>query len=184
MEANEHIFLIGFSGSGKTTVGTHLARRLDLAFVDTDAIIEKRAGRTIRQIFATAGEREFRRLERDTISELAGDTRVSRVIALGGGAFQSSSNRRTVAASGRTVYLSCSAREIYRRLKHNTDRPLLHSARAGEGPNRRNMQQKIASLLAGRRYNYRKADITVSTTNRSPADAVRIIQQKLRRFDV
>jgi len=179
-----HIFLIGFSGSGKTTVGTLLARHLGRSFLDTDALIEKQAGMSIRDIFASNGEPEFRRLEEKVITELAAQTRPEHVVALGGGAFENATNRRTTAAAGRIVYLSCSAREIHRRLKLHTDRPLLQPDRAGERAGRPELHKKIASLLATRRNNYRKAELTVSTTNRTPANVVKLIRYKLRSCDV
>ena len=169
------IFLIGFSGSGKSTVGPLLARRLNAEFIDTDTVIEEQAGRTIAHIFAVDGEAAFRSLETDLIRQLAGNPPSVRVIALGGGAFQNPGNRELIAASGITVYLQCTAREIYRRLKHAGDRPLLN-ARSGPVT-----METITGLLATRREAYRMADLTVATSSRTAAEAAEMIETRIRK---
>jgi len=169
------IFLIGFSGSGKSTVGPLLAQRLNAEFIDTDTLIEEQTGRTIAQIFAADGEVAFRSLETDLICQMAGNVPSVRVIALGGGAFQSPGNRELISASGVTVYLQCAVRELYRRLKSATDRPLLN-ARSGPVT-----IETIAGLLATRRKAYRMADLTVATSSRTAAEAAEMIETRIRK---
>lgn len=174
-EPAQHIFLIGFSGSGKSTVGPILARRLKLGYHDTDVTIEKRARRTIRQIFAGNGERFFRELERKLIISLAAKRKAS-VIALGGGALQSGKNISLIKSSGKLIYLSCSIREICRRIRKTVDRPMLDIRKPGESAQR----AQVVKLMNQRRKQYALADLTVSTTNRTPAQAVARIIEKLK----
>jgi len=173
-DTSRTIFLIGFSGSGKSTVGPLLARRLNAQFLDIDSMIEAQTRKKIAELFAHEGETVFRTLERDLIRQISGNDRSARVIALGGGAFQDRGNRQLLLASGVTVYLQCSVREIYRRLRQSVDRPLLATESASPG------RDKIAALLAARRDTYRLADITVSTSSRTPKETVDLIDMKLK----
>jgi shikimate kinase len=115
--------LVGMPGSGKSTVGRQLARRLGIAFVDSDAEIEARIGTTIREWFALHGEQAFRDVEQDLIEELS--TREDIVLATGGGAVLRPSNRDALHSRTHVLYLRSSPEEIFRRLKHDTQRPLL-----------------------------------------------------------
>ena len=117
-----NIVITGFMGTGKTTVGQRLARRLKREFVDMDAVIEARAGMTIPQIFARRGEDEFRALERRLIYELA--LRNGLVIATGGGALIDEAIRDTMIRSGLVVCLNASKADIRERLEENANRPL------------------------------------------------------------
>ncbi len=110
-------------GCGKSTVGRHLARQLNLRFVDTDADIEQRIGMPIRDYFEQHGEAAFRDVEQDaidTLSELAGV-----VLATGGGAVLRPSNRDALHSRSHVFYLRATPEELYRRLRHDTQRPLL-----------------------------------------------------------
>ncbi|MDF1544589.1 MAG: shikimate kinase [bacterium] len=167
------IFLIGFSGSGKSTIGPKLAKRLRLDFFDTDQLIEKRCKKSIPRIFDEDGEKFFRQLESEVIESLS-RKRKAAVVALGGGAFQSRNNRAVVADIGVSIYLSCSVRELYRRLSHATDRPLI----TGRG-----RAAKIKLLLNTRTANYRKADLSCSTSERSVAESVTRIIKLLKGFN-
>jgi shikimate kinase len=113
-------------GSGKTTVGRQLARRLRLPFFDSDHVIEERLGCSIREFFAREGEAAFRDLEQQVLAELAQGP--SGVIATGGGAVLREANRSCLRAAGHVVYLRSSPEELYRRLKRDTTRPLLQVA--------------------------------------------------------
>jgi shikimate kinase len=115
--------LVGMPGCGKSTVGRHLARQLDLAFVDNDHEIEARIGMPIRDFFAAQGEERFRDVEQDVIDELTGRER--QVLATGGGAVLRPSNRDALHSRSHVLYLRATPEELFRRLRHDTQRPLL-----------------------------------------------------------
>jgi shikimate kinase len=113
-------------GSGKSTVGRQLSRRLVLPFFDSDHLIEERLGCSIREFFAREGEQAFRDIEQQVIAELAAGP--TAVVATGGGTVLREANRQCLRAAGRVVYLRSSPEELYRRLRHDTQRPLLQVA--------------------------------------------------------
>ncbi|TFY99127.1 shikimate kinase [Ramlibacter humi] len=117
---------MGLPGSGKSTVGRSLARRLQLPFHDSDHEIERRIGCSIREFFEREGEASFRDLEQQVLAELAGapDT----VLATGGGAVLRDANRQVLHSAGHVIYLRSSPEELWRRLRHDTQRPLLQVA--------------------------------------------------------
>ncbi len=160
--------LIGMPGSGKSTIGRRLAKSLGVALLDTDAVIEQTAGRTIPEIFADDGEKGFRRIEEQVIR----DTLVSHdgVLSLGGGAITSPGVRE--ALSGQTVvYLEISVAEGVRRTGGNTVRPLLAGGDRAE---------KFKTLMTQRVPLYRRAaTIRVNTNRRNPGAVVRYIVSRL-----
>lgn len=120
------ISLVGMPGSGKSTVGRHVARHLGLPFVDTDHLIELRIGCSIRDYFETQGEAAFRELEQAVIDEV---TQVpGQVIATGGGAVLREANRLALHSRTTVVYLRSTPEDLARRLRHDTHRPLLQGA--------------------------------------------------------
>ncbi len=120
------IACVGLPGSGKSTVGRQLARRLGLRFVDSDQIVEQRLGCSIRQFFEREGEPAFRDIEQQVIAELTlGE---AGVISTGGGAVLRPDNRRNLHERTRVVYLHSIAEEVFRRLRHDRNRPLLQVA--------------------------------------------------------
>ena len=121
------ICLIGLPGSGKSTLGRQLARRLGVAFLDSDHAIENRIGCTIRTFFEREGEARFRDLEQATLDELTSGT-VPAVLSTGGGAVLRAANRQCLHGRGQVVYLHTQPEDIYRRLRHDTTRPLLQVA--------------------------------------------------------
>lgn len=182
IDISRNIFLIGFSGSGKSTVGPLLANLCKTHFVDTDSLIAKHYRKSIVRVFTEDGEKEFRETETDIIDKIANNQREYRVIALGGGAFERYQNRQMIMKQGVVVYLSCSVRELYRRLRIYTDRPLLiPKIRPGES-RRMAIMRQIATLLNKRKKQYRMADIMVATTNRSPEEVTQLIMSKIRKI--
>lgn len=121
------ITLIGLPASGKSTIGRHLARRLGVAFVDSDQVIEQRMGCSIKTFFAREGEERFRDLEQSAIDELTAGTTPA-VLSTGGGAVLRAANRTHLHERGQVVYLHALPDDIYRRLRHDTTRPLLQVA--------------------------------------------------------
>ncbi len=113
-------------GSGKSTVGRQLARRLAIPFHDSDHVIEQRAGCPIREYFEREGEDAFRDLEEAVIDELVRES--AGVLATGGGAVLRPANRERLRAGGHVIYLRSTPEELIRRLRHDTNRPLLQVA--------------------------------------------------------
>ena len=120
------IGLVGLPGSGKTTVGRQLARRLGLPFTDSDHVIEQRLGCSIRAFFEREGELPFRDFEELVIDELT--QQAVGVLSTGGGAVLREKNRGHLHQRGFVIYLRSSADELFRRLRHDVHRPLLQVA--------------------------------------------------------
>jgi shikimate kinase len=160
--------LIGLPGSGKSTIGRRLAKSLSVTLLDTDAAIEQTSGRTIADIFANDGEKEFRRIEEEVVREALGSH--EGVLSLGGGAITTPGVRE--ALSGHTVvYLEISAAEGVRRTGGTTVRPLLAGGDRGE---------KFRALMTQRVPLYRRAaTIRVNTNRRNPGAVVRYIVSQL-----
>lgn len=126
MTRSAAIALVGLPGSGKSSVGRQLARRLGVAFIDSDSVIEQRIGEPIRSFFEREGEGRFRDVEQAVIAELAATAQG--VLATGGGAVLREANRRELRQHCCVVYLRSSPEELQRRLRHDTQRPLLQVA--------------------------------------------------------
>ena len=111
-------------GCGKSTVGRHLARQLNWRFVDTDAEVERVIGAPIRVFFEQHGEARFRDVEQEVVDDLTRDANAV-VLATGGGAVLRQANRACLAARTQAIYLRSTPEELYRRLRHDRQRPLL-----------------------------------------------------------
>jgi shikimate kinase len=157
--------LIGFMGTGKTTVGRRLAAELGWRFVDTDAEVERATGLTIPEIFARWGEARFRKEESRAVARVCSAS--AQVIATGGGAVLDPANRERLRRCGTVVWLVASPEVIQRRVGRSGSRPLL----AQDGG-----LEHIRELLSRREPYYRAlADITVDTSELSVAEVVREI---------
>ena len=119
--------LVGLPGSGKSTVGRQLARRLGLTFEDTDHTIERRIGCSIREFFDREGEAAFRDIEQEVIDQTLKPGGAG-VIATGGGAVLRQANRERMHHGAHVIYLRSSPEELFKRLRHDTQRPLLQVA--------------------------------------------------------
>lgn len=146
------LVLVGMPGAGKSSVGRRLAKRLDLPFFDADDEIEKAAGMTIPEIFASRGEAEFRIGERRVLARLLQGGPA--VIATGGGAFMNEETRAGVKSNGLSVWLRADLPTLLRRVKKRNDRPLLAGGDASE---------RLAALLEAREHVYALADLTVES---------------------
>jgi shikimate kinase len=122
-ERQPGVVLVGLPGSGKSTVGRQLARRLNLAFIDSDHVIEQRLGCSIRDFFEREGEDAFRDVERSVIHDLTED--LAGVLATGGGAVLRPENRQRLRDAGHVIYLRSTPEEVFRRVRHDGNRPLL-----------------------------------------------------------
>lgn len=116
--------LVGLPGSGKTTIGRHLAKRLRVDFVDTDTLIERRLGESIRAFFEREGEERFRQVEHEALRDVLGG-RPACVLATGGGIVLREDNRRLLSGGATVIYLRSSPDDLARRLRHDRVRPLL-----------------------------------------------------------
>jgi len=170
--SKQNIVLMGFMGTGKTTVGRMLAKQLGLAFLDMDLVIEERAGKSITRIFAEDGEPRFRSLERALVQELACQT--GRVIACGGGVVLNADNVRDFAASGLVVCLTATPEVIFERTAKERHRPLLEE---------QNRLQRIADLLARRRALYAAIPHQIDTVALAPEQIVERIAALYRQSD-
>jgi len=154
----KHIFLTGFMGSGKTTIGKKIARRMKWSFYDCDQEIEKKTGCSIPEIFKYEGEQQFRIYEQGIIAELAERDQPA-VIALGGGALLNERNLQTVKQHGRLIYLKTHPDQIWQRVRLNHNRPLLSGDR--KFLSKEEFDQKIPSLMADREKGYLQADVVI-----------------------
>jgi shikimate kinase len=126
MKSRRNIYLVGMMGAGKTTVGRLLARRLRLRFYDTDHEIERRCGVKIPVIFEIETEAGFRARETQVIAELTKLDGI--VLATGGGAILEAENRQRLSTHGSVVYLRARPEDLYERVRHDRNRPLLATA--------------------------------------------------------
>jgi shikimate kinase len=163
------ISLVGMPGSGKSTVGRQLARQLGWRFIDSDAEIERHIGGSIRAFFEQQGEDAFRDLEQATLARLAVGDAV--VLATGGGGVLREANRKALRAGGKVVYLRSSPEELFRRLRHDRQRPLLQVA---------DPQKRLRELFQQRDPLYRDAaDFIIETGRPTVGTLVNMILMQL-----
>ena len=163
------IACIGLPGSGKSTIGRQLARRLGIRFVDSDQLIEQRMGCSIRELFEREGEPAFRDVEEAVIDELTlGD---GCVLSTGGGAVLRAANREFLHRRCQAIYLHSAPEEVFRRLRHDQNRPLLQVS---------DPLSRLRDLYAARDPLYREAARFVIETGRpSVATLVNTILMQL-----
>ena len=152
------IFLIGFMGSGKTTIGRCLAEQIGFDFVDTDHFIEIQQGMTVSEVFARYGEAVFREMEHNILLEIQKLDKV--VVSTGGGMPCYSNNMDIMRSCGKVVYLKTSPQALTQRLLHlQNERPLI------KGKTEKELQQYIVEKLSEREPFYSHAQIIVQTEN-------------------
>jgi shikimate kinase len=160
----------GWPGAGKSTVGRSLGRRLTIPFQDSDHALEKRIGCSIREFFEREGETRFRDLEHEVLAELVAPGE-PRVIATGGGAVLREANRQLLRQGPHVVYLHSTPEEIWRRLRHDTQRPLLQV---------NDPQARLRHLFAERDPLYREvADFVIETGRPSVPTLVNMVAMQL-----
>ncbi len=184
------LFLIGYRGTGKTTIGRLLAERLDVPCIDLDHFIQESAGKTIAELFVEGGEDLFRDWESRCLSKLVdqqssafcdsdqaegGDSGIDAVISLGGGTILRDKNRELISQSGTCIYLTATPKTIWQRLSQDsvstTQRPALTELSA---------EQEITNLLAKRLPLYEEsADIQIETDDRSIGEIAEAAWRKL-----
>ena len=159
--ASQNIALIGFMAVGKSAVGRNVARKLHRRFVDLDAVIEKKQGRKVREIFDSEGEGYFRRLEKQTLREVLSENR--QVIATGGGVILDSDNLQLLREKCLLIGLSASPDVLLSRVGKGAKRPLLKGT---------DLRARIEELLEQRQSGYAQAHATVDTGGLSGEDDV------------
>lgn len=157
----KNVILTGFMGTGKSTVGHILARRLGLRYADLDALIVDRAGLSINDIFARYGEPHFRALETEVIRGVV--SHEGAVLSTGGGAVISPVNRELLHAAGVVINLYATVDEICERLRDDCERPLLKDGRP---------QERVSAMMAEREPFYADADLRIDTTGKTVEDVV------------
>ncbi len=169
------IVLIGFMGSGKTTVGKLLARKLNMSFFDIDDMIREAAGESIGDIFRYRGEAVFRELEKQ--SAVKASTFENCVIATGGGTLTNAESAKTLKSCGIAVYLHCSADTVYLRTENDgVDRPLLNGT---------NKKQLIGALLKSREETYKTyCDIVEENDDITAEECADNIIKDLRQINI
>jgi shikimate kinase len=163
-----NIALIGFMGTGKTSVGRLVAEQLHFEYLDTDEMIQSATGKTVAEIFSRDGEKSFRALEEKVVEEISARTKI--VISTGGGLPVNPKNLGSLKSHALVVCLWASPEKIWERVKNQTHRPLLHDE---------NPQKKIRELLVAREPFYKQADVLLNTELRSLRE---VAQQVVHQF--
>ncbi len=163
----QNIVLIGFMGTGKSSIGRLLAGKLRYQFLDTDRLIIEHAGMNIPEIFARHGEAHFRDLESALLESLKGKS--SRVMATGGGIVVREGNRPLLRELGFVVALTASEEVLFKRVSRNTNRPLLQTE---------NPRETLRTMFAQRRDLYNEvAQVTIDTTDLTQEEVAQSILQ-------
>lgn len=169
------VAMVGMMGSGKTAVGTALARALGVNFVDSDEEIVRASGHSIAEIFERDGETFFRARETEVIARLLRGTPC--ILSTGGGAFLAQTNRDLIHDVGISVWLDVDVETLWQRVRYKNTRPLLRTD---------NPYQTLRTLYAARLPFYRQADVTVTATTEGSVDdmAAKVIAALSARKDV
>ena len=170
MSTQKNIFLIGLMGTGKTTVGRQLARKLKMDFFDSDRVIEERTGADIPLIFEKEGEAGFRKREASVIDELTQKKNI--ILATGGGAILDVENRNHLINRGTVFYLKSSLKTLIERTSKDKNRPLLHAGEPAEAILKRLLDER------GPLYE-EAADHVIETANNSIHNVIHAIIKSL-----
>lgn len=172
MKVQKHIFLIGFMGSGKSTIGALLAERLELPFIDTDKEIEKKTGKSINIIFSADGEVAFRQMEMDLLKELISVS--PSVVAVGGGLPAIEGSLELMHDLGLVIYLNTSLLTLIKRLKEERqERPLLRDLSDAE------FHPFVEALLSERVHFYKQAKLIMPNERDLPNELVVKLEKEL-----
>jgi shikimate kinase len=170
-EKGPHLILIGFMGSGKTSIGRGLSYKLQRAFCDTDRMIEASEGMSISEIFASKGESAFRLMETDVLRSIR-DDRSPKIYSLGGGTPVQLQNQPLIKMCGTVVYLRITPEAVYERLKGDKTRPLLQCA---------DPLDRIRKLMSQRLPAYERcADVIVDTGDTDRENVMNDVLDRLR----
>jgi len=162
-----NIYLIGFMGSGKSTIGKILSEKLNMKFVDLDKEIEKQEKMSIPEIFKEKGEKYFRNIEKNILEKMSKKSNL--IVSTGGGVGADIDNLEKMKKTGTVIWLDVSLDEVFKRCEKDEKRPLLDQP-----------YYKIKKLYNERKNIYSKADITVKVDNKSPDEISNEIMGKLK----
>ena len=162
-----NIYLVGFMGSGKSTVGKILAERLGMQFIDLDEEIEKQEGMKIKDIFKEKGEKYFRELERKKLEEII--QKDGLVVSTGGGLGANFENMEKMKKTGKVTWLDVSLDTVFKRCGKDENRPLLNMP-----------YEKLEKLFNERKDVYKLSDIHINVENKTPQQIVEEIIENLR----
>lgn len=157
------IYLTGFMGSGKSTLAPILANTLGYEYIDIDLEIERSTGKKIPDIFRDQGEEYFREMEHTILERVSKKSHC--VISLGGGTVTRASNLAIAKSTGIMIYLKTGVNDIFHRVKHKRDRPLLQDP-LGESLPEEELRKRITDILVSREPFYNQADIIIETDDR------------------
>jgi shikimate kinase len=165
------IFLIGFMGSGKSTVGKRLAIRLKYSFIDMDGVIEKESGMPINRIFDEKGEEEFRRMEHELVQRISGMKNI--VVSTGGGVPCYWNNMEIINKYGISIYLKMTAEDLLNRLKGSKyERPLIRDLSTAE------LAEYISEKLKEREPFYLKSKYIIDGTEPDIPEIINLISEE------
>lgn len=168
----KNIVLVGMMGAGKTTVGELLATKLNRELKDIDRVIEQEQKKSIIEIFTDDGEEAFRKLESETIEKFSNMSDL--IISTGGGALEKANNLSNLQKNGIIIYLKADIEELFKRVKNETQRPLLKE---------QDPIEVIKKLIKKREKFYLMADITIITDNKSPEKITEEIIKAIKNYE-
>ena len=168
----KNIVLVGMMGAGKTTVGELLATKLNRELKDIDRVIEQEQKKSIIEIFTDDGEEVFRKLESETIEKFSNMSDL--IISTGGGALEKANNLSNLQKNGIIIYLKADIEELFKRVKNETQRPLLKE---------QDPLEVIKKLIKKREKFYLMADITIITDNKSPEKITEEIIKAIKNYE-
>jgi shikimate kinase len=169
-----NLFLIGYRCSGKTTIGKSIAKTIDWSFVDSDLLVIKKNGNSIKDIIDTAGWRAFRRMERSTLRQIC--TKDRQVVATGGGVVLDADNIKAMKTSGTVVWLGASAATIQKRMRQDKSTENFRPALTDKG-----RMEEIEDMLLKRNPYYESAsDLFIQTDNATIDQITHKIVQKIK----
>ena len=168
----KNIVLVGMMGAGKTTVGEYLSAKLNRELKDIDRVIEQEQKKSIIEIFTNDGEEAFRQLESETIEKFSNMSDL--IISTGGGALEKANNLSNLQKNGIIIYLKADIEELFKRVKNETQRPLLKE---------QDPLEVIKKLIKKREKFYLMANITIITDNKSPEKITEEIIKAIKNYE-
>ena len=165
-----NIVLVGHMGSGKTSIGMNLSKKINYKFIDTDKEIEDESKMTISEFFTENGEKDFRKFEERITKKILKENKGS-VIALGGGSFENDKTRSLILKDNFSIWLKCSLKTLSYRCSNLNTRPLLKG---------KNIRNEISKLDKIRKKNYMKSNLTVDVSRKTKSTIIQEIINNLK----